>query len=144
MTDEQKPGFKVQGAFYPWVGFDDWLLPDCRLARLVTGFTETQLLRGEASNLLVQVAFAAVAFRQASPGISVEDAARLFDAIKPDEIESIGFKPVKSGDAGPPDESGSTPSESGKPSSAATPETSLPKSSTDQPGPTSSDTDEKT
>lgn len=116
MAGEQKPGFKIQGAFYPWIGFDDWLLPDCRLARLVTGFTETALLRGEASNLLVQVAFAAVAFRQANGGLSAEEAAVLFDRIKPDEIVSVGFKKTKASDAGPPGVSGSSPSESGAPS----------------------------
>jgi hypothetical protein len=144
MADDERPGFKIQGTFYPWVGFDDWFLPDCRLARLVTGFTETQLLRGQASSTLVEAAFAAVAFRQASPGLSVEEAARIFDALKPGQIEAVGFKPVKADDADPPDESGSTPSESGELSSDAPPETSPQTSSTDQPGPITSDTAERT
>lgn len=129
-TAGQEPGFKIQGTFCPWVGFDDWLLPDCRLARLVTGYNETDLLRGKASALLVNVAFAAVAFRHANPAAGPGDVADLFDSIPPDQIEAVGFAaPVKASDAGPPVVSGGEPSESSAPSPESPQETSDPSSS---------------
>ena len=117
MSDE-KPGFKIQGEFYPWIGFDEWLIPDCRLVRKVTGYNETELLRGKASNLLVNVGFAAVAFHRQT-GASVEDVADFFDRLPPEQVEAVGFRQEKEADAGPPDETppGSEPSESGEPSS---------------------------
>lgn len=120
---DQEPGFKIQGEFYPWIGFDDWMLPDCRLVRRVTGYNETDLLRGKASNLLLNLAFAAVAFRRKT-GASVEDTADVFDHLLPDQVEAVGFKPVE-GDASPPDVTppGSEPSESGEPSSEEPPAT---------------------
>jgi len=124
------PGFKVNGAFYPWIGFDDWYPPDCRLARLVTGYNETELLRGKASPLLVNLAFAAVAFRRANPGLTVQDAADMMDGVSPSAVEAVGFA-EREADARPPDETtpGSDSSESGTPSSAESQATDQPTTS---------------
>lgn len=122
MSDQ--PGFKVDGLFYPWVIFDEWLLPDCRLVRQITGYNETEIITGKASNRLVNLAFAAVAFKHGNPGVTVEQVAAHFDQMKLDTIELVGFD--LKGDARPPDETApaSEPSETSTPSSDALPETS--------------------
>ena len=122
MSDQ--PGFKVDGLFYPWVIFDEWLLPDCRLVRQITGYNETEIITGKASNRLVNLAFAAVAFKHGNPGVTVDQVAAHFDQIKLDQSELVGFD--LKGDARPPDETApaSEPSETSTPSSDALQETS--------------------
>ena len=136
MSDQ--PGFKVDGLFYPWVIFDDWQLPECRLVRQLTGYNETEIITGKASPRMTNIAFAAVAFKHGNPGVTVEQVAAHFDQMKLDTIELVGFD--LKGDARPPDETApaSEPSETSRPSSDAPPETSDPTSSGDQPSATGS------
>lgn len=127
---EPEIGFKIQGRLYPWIAFDDWKHKEIRAVRKVTGYNPRELLLGQASGSEINLAFATVAFWRGHPEIDEHQLVKFMDELTPADLDFEGAGVLDGeGDAGPPDESGSEPSESTGQSSDATPEPSSPEPS---------------
>lgn len=104
MTDTPKRGFEIGGRFYELVPITDWRNGDFVLARELTRLTSDELFSPDADYNAVQQAFLAVAFWHARPTLRMEKVIDAIYALKPSQIEEVGFDEEPEADAGPPDE----------------------------------------
>lgn len=98
-----KKGFKIEGTFYPYIASDEWAMEDYLLARELTRVEPLELLSPKGDALILTIALEAVAIRHGKPELSTDEIIAYVKALKPADVDQVGFEPSK-GDARPPDE----------------------------------------